>query len=715
MKNYYLIGFLMLLLAACGSMDQYQSLATPGKNSEGVTVSSAPYATAMSAATSTPDAVQTAMMVIAIDAATSTKEAANTSLAYTATSIKATEEINAFWMNVTVDSFTQQAMQTQAINTKNAATSQSDSATKQPVTQTALASTQTIERDRLNSKRAATWIWNVGGSISGLAIMILLVVGLYYGVQYLQGRGTADLSIKSHIKPDEKGRFPLLPESLLNGQKLVNPNLGYSPVLDPTAAERLTNEQMLENTQSARKLEMVRSVVESPALNKLALGLMKRSSGNDGHKPTNGGVTITKPDLPLLPVADPSLHIPSWKLLNKWDGNLLPYGVNENSELMLVDPAERPHLLVIGTTGAGKTRSAIRTIVSGALTTGWNVVVLGKNVDYLPFEDHANMKIVAVDVRKDPRKYIDVLRTLTAQMDVRDQILSAARVSTWDRYGAAQTMVILDDFTGAMMRMQKKDAVEVLSEAKQIAMDGRKFGLNLLIGLQRATWTSIDTDLRSQMGRIVYRVESASDSRVALDEDGAERLPKGHFLTKLTDDASIQRGVGFFLEDREVEAFLSSRPVQENEPLDWIEGEVKDVTHAPVTAVTPVESVPAAVTITSAPIVDEDGYAMSADMADARKKADEIIQIQDLYSGYLSRKEKPSLRAIEMTVYGKTGGSYTASVKKAVCQIEQCEMEELTSIIAQHVADWSREQAAAQATTTTDFMPGMGVFEANHG
>jgi hypothetical protein len=203
---------------------------------------------------------------------------------------------------------------------------------------------------------------------------------------------------------------------------------------------------------------------------------------------------------------------------------------------------------------------------------------MGKRVDWMPFTDHPNFKLLAVDVRKDAQKYIDILQILSAQMDIRDALLASKNISTWDRYGAPSTMVVLDDYSGALIRMPKPQASEVISEVRNIALDGAKFGLSITIGLQDATAQNIDTTTRSQMARIVYSMDNAGKSRIALgtngrDGDGAERLPAfRHFLARVSDDSDVRRGVGFFLQDREVEAFLASRPVKQNGEMEWVDG-----------------------------------------------------------------------------------------------------------------------------------------------
>ena len=685
-----ILFILAFLLSACGVL--------PAGELPLATQQARPAQTQTLSITSTPtvDKVGTANAVIAYDNATKTAA----SILATQTAEHEARATQAFWVGVTLDVVTQSAAETRVAKTETAGTAQADWQTKQPPILTETKAAQILAEDQLNSKRASTWIWTLGGSIAGVAALWILVYGIFYAVKYLQGWGVADVSKKSRILPDDQGRFPLVPASTLQNDTLLNPNLMHRAVVDPKAGDSLTNAEALDNANSARRLEMVRSVATSPAIKSLAANLMKRA---EAAQPLNGGMTITKPDLPLLTEPDAAaLPVPHWKLLNRWDGHFLPFGADEQKSLMLVDPAKHPHLMVVGGTGSGKTRSSIRTIVAGALTTGWNVVVMGKKVDYLPFADHANATIIAVDVRKDSRRYISILRQLTAQMDTRDQILSAAKCSTWDRYGASQTMVVLDDFSAAMLRMPKDDAKEVLAEAKQIAMDGRKFGLNLVIGLQRATWTSIDSDLRSQMGRIVYRVESALDSRVALDESGAERLPYLNFLTKLTDDASVQRGVGFFLDDMEAEAFLRSRPVTENEKVDWIEGVV----------------VPDSAPLKHGVTVDKDGYPISVELQQAYEIADKEIALEDkIAAEWLECRENRKVwegwNQLERRVYDGQlrNGSYQLKIKSVVANIEGVTPDKINDVIAAYVASWRTTTPPTTTATTTAKPAEMGDFQ----
>jgi len=686
-----------LWVTACGAGTETTGLqATPRAGVYSSLNSVTPETVGVSA-TPTVDDLATAYAVIAFDQATSTARAADT---LTAISSMATQEAKAteqFWVGVTLQVATQQVQETHAAGTQQAAMQQAAAQTAAPQTATALKATQIVESNDLNSKVASMWVWRVGFAVFISILLFTFGAVLYRGIPIAEkiGKELGDAKVMKEktdaLKPDSNGRRPAVPSSLLkDGETLIIPELAHRAVIDPRNDD-LTAEQALRNADGSRQLEAVRSVSGSPFMSKY----LARDMSKQGVTPFS--VKITKPDQPhadvpqpenvLLPEREilPALPAPALPLLfSKWDGELLPFGADEEGKLMRVDPAVRAHFMVVGRSRSGKTLSSIRPMVACLLTMGWNVVVMGKRVDFMPFEDHPNFKLIAVDVRKDARKYINTLKVLTDQMDIRDRLLASKGVSTWDRYGAAPTMAVIDDYSGAMLRMPKKEAGEVLNEVKSIAFDGAKFGLHLTLGLQRATWENIDTNLRSQMGRIVYSLESAGDSRVALGEDGAERLPlQFNFLTRMTDDSAVRRGVGFTLQDVEIEAFLQSRPVAENEPLEWIDATAETVEESPLAPVT-----------LETPDVD-------IQTAAALPEEDLRSRILNVYLAKLSLQRRFSLRDIEREVFGFTGGKAHDTVKKVIADTEQCEVGEVSTVLNEMFAKWA--PATTEGATTVTF------------
>lgn len=696
-----LIGF---VLAGCAGADGMpEVLASPSMGYSNSSVVTRVTVTANS--TPTADEVSTAYAVIAFDQATSTARAAATSTAVVVTSTAESKATDQFWAAVTLQVATQQATQTQVVGTQIAGTQQAAHQTAFPLTETALEITQTVEQQELYAEVASIWIWRVGSALFIVGLLITFVVVLYRGIPIAAdfGRELGEAKIfekkTSALRPDDKGRRPVVPTSLMKpGEKLIVTDMAHRATIDPEHDD-LSADQALINADSSRNLEAVRVLADTP------IGKQTLKSSDVVRKPVPGGIKITNPNqakppvapvFPALPVsqpvqriAAPALDVPEIKHLFKWDGELLPFGVDEHDQLMRTDPARRPHLMVCGMSGSYKSRSAIRTLVSCSLVSGLNVFVIGKGVDYFPFEDHPNFRIWSVNMRHDAQKVLDLLRRLTDQMDKRDEMLVSRRISTWDRYGGKQTMIVLDDFTGAMLNLHKDFRGEVQDELLRLAFDGRKYGFNLMLGVQRPTGTSVNTDLRSQLARISFRVETPAESRIAIGEEGAEVLPDLHFITKITDDSNLQRGVGFRLEDNEVVAFLQSRPVSENEPMEWIDAEAVDV-----------EPVSEAGSGVSATVSD------NPVLAEAEAKAEEEIRIRDAYLKRVSAEKKFSLSDIERDVFGKRGGSYHNAVKRVIAMTENCEVEDVSGVLAEKLRTWEEN---ATATAISQKMPDFGA------
>lgn len=722
MKKLPAVLFLMILLSACGAVGQDPISFAPPDVKEQVAfppalASSTPVATSTITPTPTPNAVQTALVVIEIDRATSTAAAAATSTQEARLSTQEARATEAFWVNVTLSVSTQQAYDRHIAETASAATAQANWKTQQPPTQTALAATQIIEQDQFNSKRWATWIGNVGGAIAGMAALAVLVYGFYGLIKWLQKRGDANIQDKSQIKPDPQGRYPVIPEDAIPGKtkRVVNPNLMHRSVLDPNGKDDLTTEQALSNTANARRLEMVRSVAASPAMKGIARDLMKRSDGN-GTQPTNG-VKITKPNMPLLTHQQESLPLPDWSVLaNSWDGKKLPYGVGTRG-LLLADPAEEPHWLIVGRTRSGKSRYGLRTIAAAALTMGYQVLFVGEHVDFFPFEGHPNAKIVDIDLNNDPGKYLEILRRVSILMSERNSYLIEHRQSTWQQAGMPELYVVLDEFSSAIKQLNvfKSGAGNLVSTmATVLIQKGGKYGINVIQVAQDATGTNIDITGRRNMGRMVFRVSEQKSSDVALGVNGepsAMGLPRRHFLSSIGDSPDITLGVAFAPSDEEIQAFLKERSVPAQPPMDWVDGIARNI---PIETKPISDPVDAETFLSSLP-KNEDGLPITIAQANARKQADEIIQREDkilsLYLDYLERKEKPNLAAIAREVFDRkngesTGGTFYGTVAKVLADYERVSVEELAGKIAEHVAAWN---ATTSGATTGENVPGMPV------
>lgn len=665
---------LAVLMSACSAAEGQSFQATPRAAAYGALNSVTPE-TVRVTSTPTPDELATAYAVIAFDEATSTAESAATSTAFVVTSTESAKATAQFFVEVTFQVATQRATETQVAGTQISAEKTVVAGTAAPQTATAIKATQVVEETNLNTTLISMWVLRVGFAVFVVGFLIFLVVILFRGIPIAENiaKKLGDARVMKQKTDALKGADRVPSSVLEKDETLIIPDMAHRAAINPHHDD-LTSEQALENTKGFRELQIAKSIAESP--------LMAKYMARDLHKQgmTPFSVKITKPEepqgapqpeRPLISVAK-ELPAPHYKKLFAWDGELLPFGVDEAGELMRVDLAKRPQLMVCGMSGSGKSRSVIRTMIACSLIQGDNVFVLGKQVDYFPFEGHPNFRILPTrNLRTDASKYIDVTRRLTDQMDVRDEILVSSRKSTWAHYGGPQTIFVLDDITGTILNINAKDRTAFLEEILRIAMDGRKYGLNLLLGVQRPTADTIDTRLRSQLARISLRVERASESKIAIDADGAQYLPDGHFLTRLTTESELERGVGFSLDDNEAEAFWRSRPIKENEPMSWIDAVVETVEEDAPATVTPETF---SVSTAEAPSVPEDDFRS---------------RILNVYLAKLSLQRRFSLRDIEREVFGFTGGKAHDTVKKVIAETEQCEVSEVSAVLNEMFSKWN--------------------------
>lgn len=535
------------------------------------------------------------------------------------------------------------------------------------LTRTAYAPTQ-IAIDQI--QRANT-IFTYGSRVLGLALLIalagLIVVGVWRFIETWQFNNT-------RIRPNERGQFDIVPEGVIPGKagNLVNANLQHrvnSMSDDLTAEQALTN----KNFERMKEVEAIKASIGAKPVRPTA-------QSNNGGAPvlSTSNLQITKPDFPMLAKRQGLFELPDWSMLDSWDGKKVPYGSNERG-LMLADPTEEPHWLIVGRTRTGKSRFGLRTVASSALTMGYQVLFIGKRVDFYPFESHANAKIVGVDLYNAPMKYFETLRCVAMLMKERDDYLTSRRLSIWQQTGKPQLYVVLDEFSSAVKQLNavKSGAGnQVSSMATALIQEGGKYGINIIQVVQDATGANVDISARRNMGRMVFRVSEQTASDVALGVRGdpsAVGLPTRYFLSVIGEDTGVVLGAAFAPSDEDVRKFLLSRPVTAYEPMDWVDAVATDVEE---------------ITPNVAPV--------SANLLPTAQN-----KTIDLWIGYLNRKESPSLAEIERQVYGKTGGSYHNNVKKAIAEYEGCTVEEVASVIAKKMDEWRGDVQTATSTATT--------------
>jgi DNA segregation ATPase FtsK/SpoIIIE, S-DNA-T family len=232
-------------------------------------------------------------------------------------------------------------------------------------------------------------------------------------------------------------------------------------------------------------------------------------------------------------------------------------GVDILDQPVIFDLAEAPHLFVGGATGSGKSVCVNALLLSLLAATRPPELVLidPKGVDFADFESAPNL---GDGVITDMGAAVDRLRSLVAEMDVRQTALRDAGVRNIAQAQAAgaqmeRVVVVVDELADFLM--ERSGAEEPLI---RLAQKARAVGIHLLLATQRPEAATFPGLLRSNIpSRIALTVQKAADSRIILDEAGAETLlMKGDMLIKLA-GRDVQRAHGARVETADIKAAIA--------------------------------------------------------------------------------------------------------------------------------------------------------------
>jgi S-DNA-T family DNA segregation ATPase FtsK/SpoIIIE len=243
---------------------------------------------------------------------------------------------------------------------------------------------------------------------------------------------------------------------------------------------------------------------------------------------------------------------------------------------MVVDMASMPHLLIAGRTGTGKSVCLNSLIVSMLMTRRPDEVRMlmidPKMVELMPYKSLPHLMHPVVT---DMRKAEAILAWAVEKMEERYALLAKVGVRHLSQYNALGRDVILekmkpeheeeaaaipttmpyiviiaDEIADMMMTAGK----EIEQHIIRLAQKSRAVGIHLVLATQKPTVDVITGLIKSNLpARIAFQVASRTDSRVVLDEMGAERLlGNGDMLFLSPGTSQILRGQGTYLSDDEI-------------------------------------------------------------------------------------------------------------------------------------------------------------------
>jgi len=249
-------------------------------------------------------------------------------------------------------------------------------------------------------------------------------------------------------------------------------------------------------------------------------------------------------------------------------------GKDISGQSVWVDLQKMPHALIAGTTGSGKSGSLNAILSSLLLHASPNelrlVLVDPKQVELNHYE---RIPHLLTPVVTSPRLAANVLNNLIAEMENRYTVMSKARARNIGelnkirvREGEAPLpfiLCVIDELADLMMVAP----TEVEDAIIRLAQKARAVGIHLLLATQRPSTDIITGTIKVNIpSRIAFAVSSQVDSRVILDQGGAETLlGQGDMLLRDAGSSKLQRIQGAFITEDEIAA-ITEHWAEQGEP-----------------------------------------------------------------------------------------------------------------------------------------------------
>jgi S-DNA-T family DNA segregation ATPase FtsK/SpoIIIE len=230
------------------------------------------------------------------------------------------------------------------------------------------------------------------------------------------------------------------------------------------------------------------------------------------------------------------------------------------------DLSAMPHLLIAGATGSGKSVS-VNAIICGLLlnNTPDDLRLLMVDPKRVELTGYNGIPHLLAPVVVDLERVVGALQWVAREMDQRYQRLAengARNIVDFNSKLAAQgetklpyLVVIIDELADLMM-LAPDETERTITRLAQLA---RATGIHLVISTQRPSVDVVTGLIKANFpARIAFAVASGVDSRVILDQPGAERLlGQGDMLFQAPDAAAPVRLQGTFVSDPEIQRLVT--------------------------------------------------------------------------------------------------------------------------------------------------------------
>jgi S-DNA-T family DNA segregation ATPase FtsK/SpoIIIE len=255
-------------------------------------------------------------------------------------------------------------------------------------------------------------------------------------------------------------------------------------------------------------------------------------------------------------------------------------GKDSSGDALVSDLTQMPHLLIAGTTGSGKS-VCINSIIAGILLTKRPdevkmILIDPKMVEMTAFNTIPHLMSPIVT---ETQRAVQILEWATVKMDERYSLLAEARVKNITEYNKLgpeeiilrfnpsssdeeakipkklpYIVIVIDELADLMMTAAK----EIEAYIVRLAQKSRAVGIHIVLATQRPQATVVTGLIKSNMPtRIGFRVAARMDSRIILDQNGAETLlGEGDMLFLKPGTSDLIRAQGTFVDEPEIKRIV---------------------------------------------------------------------------------------------------------------------------------------------------------------
>lgn len=265
-------------------------------------------------------------------------------------------------------------------------------------------------------------------------------------------------------------------------------------------------------------------------------------------------------------------------------------GQSPKGEDFYIDLQDQPHMLIAGATGSGKSIFTSQIICSLALLHSSNMLkftlVDTKQLDLVLFKGLPHIKDVIQDIhglRIKLNQLLDLVRSRTNQMsglyrNIKEWNKASQSGSLLTNNSMEYHILIIDEFADVLTsdreylktldKNLRPASIETLVQS--LAQISRAAGVHIIIATQRPSIKVVSGDIKTNFpARICFKLPSMADSRVILDENGAEKLlGKGDYLYRTSSSDTVRRAHSAFVSINDIAVIIDQSEMLRRQYVD---------------------------------------------------------------------------------------------------------------------------------------------------